>query len=196
MNLVMNIAILLLTLFVGVQVNAATIQLPKTGQTHSFAVGDDGAMQKGAVWPNPRFTDNGNGTVSDNLTGLIWLKNANCSANLGGINNTGTGLFWPYPMTWANALASGACGLSDGSTAGQWRLPNIIELESLVDASKYSPALPAGHPFTGVQSVIYWSSSSLAHNTIYAWFVSMLDGSVSYGDETYLGLVWPVRSGQ
>ena len=50
----------------------------KTGQTTSYAAGDDGDLEKGVTWPSPRFTDNTNGTVTDNLTGLIWLKNANC----------------------------------------------------------------------------------------------------------------------
>ena len=50
------------------------VMLPKTGQTTSYAAGDDGALQKGVASPNPRFTDNGNGTVTDNLTGLIWLE--------------------------------------------------------------------------------------------------------------------------
>ncbi len=60
--------------------------VPKTGQTTSYATGDDGILQKGVVWPIPRFKDNNNGTVTDNLTGLIWLKNANCFGveNLGG----------------------------------------------------------------------------------------------------------------
>ena len=49
----------------------------KTGQTTSYATGDDGDLEKGLAWPNPRFTDNEDGTVTDNLTGLIWLKNAN-----------------------------------------------------------------------------------------------------------------------
>ena len=52
--------------------------VPKTGQTTSYATGDDGELEKGVAWPNPRFTDNNNGTVTDNLTGLIWLKHANC----------------------------------------------------------------------------------------------------------------------
>ena len=51
--------------------------VPKTGQTTIYAAGDDGALQKGVAWPTPRFTDNDNGTVTDNLTGLIWMKNAN-----------------------------------------------------------------------------------------------------------------------
>ena len=61
--------------------------VPKTGQTSTVPLnpaldGSDGALQKGVAWPNPRFTDNNNGTVTDNLTGLIWLKNANCIGSL------------------------------------------------------------------------------------------------------------------
>ena len=51
--------------------------VPKTGQTASSVPKDDGALKKGVAWPTPRFTDNGNGTVTDNLTKLIWMKNAN-----------------------------------------------------------------------------------------------------------------------
>lgn len=50
--------------------------VPKTGQTQSYTAGDDGDLQKGVAWPTPRFAGNGNGTVTDKLTGLIWLKNA------------------------------------------------------------------------------------------------------------------------
>ncbi len=57
---------------------SAAAPVPRTGQTTSYAVRDDGALQKGVAWPTPRFTDNNNGTITDNLTGLIWLKNANC----------------------------------------------------------------------------------------------------------------------
>ena len=104
--------------------------------------GQDGAWQKGVEPPNPRFTDNLNGTVTDNATGLIWLKNAGCYATQS----------WTTAVTSANSLASGACGLTDGSTAGQWRLPNIKEMQSLIDCGKVNgnPALPSGHPFSGV----------------------------------------------
>jgi hypothetical protein len=50
----------------------------KTWQWISYATGDDGDYEHGAMWPDPRFTDNGNGTITDNLTGLIWLKDADC----------------------------------------------------------------------------------------------------------------------
>ena len=52
--------------------------VPQTGQTSMNTLFDDGYYQKGMVWPAPRFTDNSDGTVTDNLTGLIWLKDANC----------------------------------------------------------------------------------------------------------------------
>src|SRR5215510_3311675 len=57
---------------------AAPAPVPKTGQTTLFATGDDGDLEKGVASPTPRFTDNNNGTITDNLTGLIWLKNADC----------------------------------------------------------------------------------------------------------------------
>ena len=75
--------------------------------------------------------DNGDGTVTDNLTGLIWLKNANCF----GLRN------WEQALTDCNGLAHGQCGLTDGSSGAQWRLPNLFELESLRDMRYWEPAL-------------------------------------------------------
>ena len=77
------------------------------------------------------------------------MKNAGCFAPSN----------WSAALTFANQLASGSCGLTDGSTAGQWRMPNVNELESLVDISRSNPALSAGNPFTNVANS-YWSSSS------------------------------------
>jgi len=153
--------------------------------------GQDGELEKGVSWPSPRFTDNGNGTVTDHLTGLIWLKNANCE----GLKT------WANALTWCNNLASGSCGLSDGSSAGDWRLPNRYELESLLDMSRYDPALPSGHPFTGdpfagVPSGDYWSSTTYAINTGSAWYVNLSIGVVNGGVKTAAGSVWPVRGGQ
>src|SRR4030042_1414657 len=52
--------------------------VPKTGQTNPYGLtGTDGALQKGVAWPTPRFTDNLNGTVTDKLTGLIWMTTGN-----------------------------------------------------------------------------------------------------------------------
>lgn len=188
--------------------HAATIQLPQTGQTKCYdaalteiacpTTGQDADKKAGVAWPNPRFADNNDGTITDNLTGLIWLKNAGCFDTVGSITK-GTDaatscLTWPNALTWSNTLASGDCGLSDGSTAGQWRLPNINELESLIDLSRSNPALPVGHPFTNVQALFNWSSSSHAFNTNYAWVVSMYDGYVSIDDKVNINYVWPVRA--
>ena len=159
----------------------------KTGQTTSYATGDDGDLEKGVAWPNPRFTDNGNGTVTDNLTDLIWLKNAN---PCGPMN-------WYDAIAYCNSLASGTAGLTDGSVAGDWRLPNIKELQSLIDFGRYNPALPAGHPFTGVQSTgFYWSGTS-SYDSVYAWRVAMYSGYVDNGlnKSSISHSVWPVRGG-
>jgi hypothetical protein len=191
--------------------HAARVALPRTGQTLCYVAngvevdcsgtGQDGALQKGVVWPNPRFTDNivngfSNGTVTDNLSGLIWLKNANCIETSGGIAKASGILTWGNAITWSNNLTSGQCGLTDGSTAGQWRLPSRNELESLVDLSKSNPALPAGNHFSNTQSTSYWSGSTYVVDTADAWFVDMGGGGVSNGSRTGNGFVWPVRAGQ
>ena len=131
------------------------------------------------------FTDNSNGTVTDNLTGLVWLKNANCFGTPP----------WTTALSLANGLANGNCGLSDGSLAGQWRLPNRNELQSLIDYNRAGPALPVGHPFTGVQSNYYWSSTTNASDTGNAWCVDLNGGCVVASDKTNNYYVWPVRGG-
>jgi hypothetical protein len=160
----------------------------KTGQTTSYDTNippkDDGALKKGVAWPTPRFTDNGNGTVTDNLTRLIWLKNA----------NTFGAKSWGDALTAANSLKSGDGDLTDGSKEGDWRLPNVRELQSLIDYSSYGPALPAGHPFTGVK-LYYWSSTTQALTTTSAWFVYFIDGNVTYNDKSTNYYVWCVRGG-
>ena len=60
---------------------------------------------------------NGDGTVTDNVTHLVWLKNADCF----GMQS------WSAAMTSASTLAGGACGLTDSSTAGQWRVPIVFD---------------------------------------------------------------------
>lgn len=166
--------------------HASGIQLPVTGQTITFGVRDDGALQIGVAWPSPRFTDNSNGTVTDNLTGLVWLKNANCFG----------GKSWNDALAAANNLATGACGLTDASAAGQWRLPNINEFESIVTMNLVYPSLPAEHPFTEVQASENWSSTSYAKNTeVDAWFVDLSYGHVYNGSKTNERYVWPVRDG-
>jgi len=169
--------------------------LPQTGQTTSYATGDDGDLQKGVTLPTPRFTDNGDGTVTDNLTGLIWLKNANCF----GRKN------WTTALSYANNLSSGTCGLTDGSSPGDWHLPNQVELTSLINRGYSNPALSnvAGtgqwsesDAFSGVQTKYYWSSTTHGGDTTFALSVNLYYGYINIYEKTYIYNVLPVRSGQ
>ena len=160
--------------------------VPKTGQTTPYAAGDDGTLKKGVAWPTPRFTDNNNGTVTDKLTGLIWMKNAQA---FGTIN-------WVAALTAANGLADPDKGLTDGSKPGDWRLPNRKELETLVDCGTVNPAVPAVNPFSNVQASKYWSSSTYVDDPTYAaWYMHFLDGVVSMDAKTANNYVWCVRGG-
>ena len=152
---------------------------PKTGQTTVYRAGDDGTYQKGVASPSPRFTDNGDGTVTDNLTGLMWTKNA----NIWGTINWNTAV--------DNCEGYSLAGYND------WRLPNVREMLSLIDYARYNPALPSGHPFTGVQSSGYTSSTTCTTPTTFEMIVETLDGEVALGTKTgAYYYVWPVRGGQ
>ena len=129
--------------------------------------GQDGDIQAGVKSPDPRFTDNNDGTVRDNLTGLIWLKRGKCLS-------TSEKVSWSDALNLAATLADGHsdCQLADGSEAGDWRLPNVRELMSLVDVASSrtnGPALPQGHPFTNVQIEMHWTSTSRADSEHKAW---------------------------
>ncbi|MBU5612947.1 Lcl C-terminal domain-containing protein [Geomonas azotofigens] len=190
-------AVVLLTFTLLQNAYAGIVQLPQTGQKACYdqsgtqipcaGTKQDGELQQGLAPPTPRFTDNNDGTVTDNLTGLIWLRQANCYALQ----------FWSDALSLAKNLHSGMCDLSDLSVAGDWRLPNILELESLVDISNINPALPTGHPFRNVQTSGYWSSTTNAFHILRARYVYMPDGAVNGSDKaTATHFVWPVRGGR
>jgi len=191
-TILMAVAILHVSLS---SLHSSEINLPRSGQAASYGTGDDGAVKAGLSSPSPRFTAS-NGKVIDNLTGLVWLQNANCTETVGGVTKGFGYLPWASALTWSNSLFSGKCGLTDGSTAGYWRLPTRKELQTLLDAAKNNPALPTGHPFINLKAAYYWSSSTYAASSSDAWFVSMLDGIVDYGSKTGNSYVWPVSGGQ
>ena len=119
-----------------------------------------------------RFIDNGNDTVTDTTTNLIWLKDANKFVK----------------MTYDDAIET-----LKNFEDGKWRLPTVKELITLIDYVQCEPALPEGHPFINIQSSGYWSSISFAYNTDYAWYVYMWNGGVDYSDKDSGHYVWPVR---
>ena len=139
-----------------------TRSLPKTGQSYVYSAGDDGTYQAG-WWRNrsvltnkTRFKDNGNGTISDKATGLMWEK---------------------FPLDVDRLLPEGITYANNLTLAGytDWRVPNINELLSLVnygafDGSIYPPF------FDEIESVKYLSSTTYFDNYEYIWEVSFLDG--------------------
>lgn len=164
-----------------------------------------------------RYEDNLNGTVTDCRTGLIWLKNANCKSASGGVLPDGNGFMsWQNALKWVAGLEGGViglCGLSDGSAAGDWRLPTKTEWMAMVaNARKQGLIFPAltkgsgvgqwtdGDIFNNVQwldsSIGYWSSTSYPYSTLNAWVMVMLDGSVNLWSKDNIDHVWPVRGGQ
>jgi len=168
------------------------VTLAATGQQTSYAAGDDGALQKGITWAaGVRFNDNQDGTVTDKLTGLVWLKNQSCFAPT----------TWSAAITEVNQLASGSCGLTDGSESGDWRMPNLNELESLIDVSAADPALPVGHPFLNVATDVFWTSTSYfggEGGSPKAWTIRLSDGrymndSSSNVKATAQNEVWAVK---
>ena len=108
-------------------------------------------------------------------------------------------------LSYCNNLANGQCGLTGGSIAGDWRLPNRFELESLLDLEFYNPTLSnaAGsakwtedNAFSGAQFEYYLSSTEVPSNTSSAWSVDFGFGSVNDDAKSSTVYVWPVRSGQ
>jgi hypothetical protein len=189
-----------------------TVQLPplSTGQTTSRGAGSDGALQKGAT---RAFSDNGDGTITDNTTGLMWEKKEDFD-NLA-VNCTSAAVC-PNPhdadnrYTWSatsqnfdgTVVSVFLAQLNAGSGfAGHtdWRLPNMNELESLRNAEVFSPAtytafntgctsscnLTDVNSCSCTVSYYYWSSSTYQSLLLDAWVVYFLDGGVDFGNKSF-----------
>ena len=196
--------VVVIPLFGNESQNLAPVAVEKTGQTTCFdengteigcsGTGQDGEYQEGVTWPTPRFLENGNGTVTDKLTGLIWLQDAGCASFFSNDSTGQNARNWSSALTAANSLADGFCGLSDGSSPSDWRLPNVRELLSLIDYGRYNFALPSVHPFKNMKPM-YWSSTTNINSASFVWLVSIYYGSVQgYGKASFF-YVWPVRGG-
>jgi len=147
--------------------------LPATGQKDCYDLrgapvawddpgtpGQDGFYQSGCPSAN-RFVDNQDGTVTDTCTGLMWQQ------------ETAPGVYW-----WGKALRY----CEDLTLAGHsdWRLPNVRELQSIVDYGRRGLSID---PVFGAESESYWSSSTSVVSPSGAWFVCFYDGAVSDTDK-------------
>jgi len=158
---------------VALAVAAATFQsepalayrLPDTGQTQCY---DDAGNPIGCpapgqrfhgqdgnyAGPQPAFQDNGNGTVTDLNTGLMWQQSDDQ-------NN--------IYRTWEEA--ADYCAGRDLGGKTDWRLPTRLELLSIVDYSRTNPAIKTTY-FPDCRSFVYWSGTNVAYFANLAWYVN------------------------
>jgi len=126
------------------------------------------------------LTNMGNAAVLDRETGLVWEQSPST-----------TRLVWEQAQFHCNKLTT-------GGRLG-WRLPTVQELSSLVDPKQVNPSLPSGHPFSNVQSFIYWSSTTAnqvpLETTSGAWIVDFNDGDIGLDVKSYGYYLWCVRGG-
>ncbi len=133
------------------------------------------------------FSDNGDGTVTDSITGLIWNR---CSVGQTWSSNTCNGTAGTF--TWRQALQQ-ATMANSASHLGQtdWRLPNRTELESLVNISAQSPAIDTT-AFPNTAKDWYWTSTTYASHAVSAWYVDF-DRGVTNALAKYEVNTIPVR---
>lgn len=146
--------------------------------------GINSIYKNGYLWPvragrkieeeKRKFKDNGNGTVTDNDTKLMWQQGEN------------------DVMEWDSAIAY--CKGLPLAGYNDWRLPSIDELKSIVDV-KENPTINKTY-FPNANSSYYLSSTTAAYGTTGAWSVGFGGGNVGYGDESGYGFVRCIRGGQ
>lgn len=165
---------------IGADIIGLFDMLPKTGQTITYQNFDDGYYEKGAPLWGPHFTDKGNGTILDNATGLYWVKDP--------INDIGA----PFnaTMNWSNAIIN--CEALNFAGKNDWRLPNIKELNTLPDYSRWDPAMDPVF-FPNAMDANHWSSTTYALNPILAPIVNFYAGTIYFLNKTTLCWVRPVR---
>jgi hypothetical protein len=153
-----------------------------------------------------RYVDCGNGTVTDQKTGLTWLKDVAC-ATLGN-----PGVDWLTAQGNVAALKDGRCGLTDGSQPGDWRLPTMDDWNEAMDGvAEVCTAAPfwlndAGtgcwgsgpSSFASVASGYYWSSSTFENYPGYVWMAGLDNVDKAYGHLYFKDSrlrAWPVLGG-
>ncbi|MEO5362191.1 MAG: DUF1566 domain-containing protein [Magnetococcus sp. DMHC-8] len=123
-----------------------------------------------------RFVNNGNGTITDHKSKLIGLADGHCLQQK----------TWDEAVAEAARLASGMCGLSDGSSPGSWRLPSKRELPILLEWKKSGA-------FSSMHNDFYWSGTVNEEHNSLAWLLFLTTGYVGNDVKTDKNAMWPVR---
>ncbi len=145
--------------------------------------------------PNSDFTAAGNGMVQHTPTGLIWKRCAE-GQSWDGTTCAGTAAEYTWQQAFervdaVNAVAAGTENL--GQT--DWRVPNINELQSLVEEGCTNPTINLTE-FPKTPESGFWSASPVAGYSDYAWYVHFNGGLDGWGRRSVVGHVRLVRAGQ
>jgi hypothetical protein len=158
-----------------------TYGLPKTNQTDVIRAGDDATYQKGYPLTGARFTDNGDGTITDNATGLMWVKDATGAGAHGGLSE-----HWAHLIDFCQAL--------DFAGHTDWRMPNIRELLSLPDYGTAEYMIVA--PFVNTEIDYFYSSTHAFYDSSQIYRLDGLRGRISLTYDDAHNWVLPCRLGQ
>jgi len=143
---------------------------------------EDGSRSAGIPWPEPRFLDNRDGTVTDNMTGLVWLQNG--------------GLCGIVPRDEAARFLDAFNTPSAVGNAGHtdWRIPTVNELESLICFGEYDGKEWLMMPEQGFENIRYqyWSCTPSLEG--YHWTMLTLNGLITHNYGSLGNSLWPVRS--
>jgi hypothetical protein len=186
---------------------AYAFKLPDSGQTKCYQavlpyseIPCTGTGQDGDYNINPMsFTDNGNGTVTDNNTGLVWQKCSVGQNNDASCSGTAATYNWYQASGTTNASYNAATLNICGSLAlagGGWRLPSKKELINIVDYSvPYPGAAIQQTKFPNTVVSVYWSSTTYANYPVSAWG-GFSTGGVSFYNKSNNYYIRCVRGGQ
>jgi len=144
-----------------------------------------------AITPTTDFIVHGSGTVTHSKTGLMWKQ---CPEGLSGVGcATGVAIFY----TWQASLQLAETLNAAGGLAGfvDWRVPNIKELNSIVENQCFNPSINTTI-FPNTASSVFWSASPIAGNAPYAWNVNFAEGTNPSNVKATSQYVRLVRGGQ
>jgi hypothetical protein len=180
----------------------------KTRQTTAYGTGTDGDLQKGDA---RSYTDNGDGTITDNRTGLMWEKKSrDGSIHDYGNSYTWSGASYPGPDIMDGTITSTFLATLNGGGgfAGHtdWRIPNRFELETIANLDNQTPAVDTAFNTNCVASCtvttcsctwasLYWSSTTWQGNPAGAWYVDFIDGLVNFSAKSFGYFARAVRGG-